>query len=249
MAKLLRTKLAFFLFLFFSWATLFSTPSASTDTFEKVLEKAISKEIKYSGIKIKIWKDAKNDSKIENLVVRLENVNVSGIKVDFITLQYTTPKIDTQLLQKYGSLKIISYSNQKVSMLISTENLQNYLSIRAKEFGKNNINIKLKYTPPFIECFYNVPKSEIASATIDLLSKFIPGDKLEGYAAFTLTSKKNELSAHSSKVILNHFLIPTSILYIFEKKFNPFDNILPLNIFKYEINNIAVQSKYVLLTN
>jgi hypothetical protein len=249
MAKLLNAKSALFLILFLFRAALYSAPVISNDNLEKAIEKAIAGEIKYKEIKIKIVKDSKNDSKINSLAIRLENVNISGIVADFITLQYNEPTIDMQSLQKKGRLKIQSYSNQKVSILLSTVSLQNYLGLKAREFGKNNVNIKLKFSPPFIECFYDVPKKEIASGTIDLLSKFVPGDKLEGYAVFTLSAKKSELSAHSSKVILNHFLIPVSILGIFEKKFNPFDKISPINIFNFEINSVSVQSKYVLLTN
>jgi hypothetical protein len=77
------------------------------------------------------------------------------------------------------------------------------------------------------------------------LDKFIKGGKLEGYAAFQIKVKNNELYALSSKVIVNHFLIPNPILREWETKFNPFDGIPVLKPFHYSINNVVVQNKYI----
>ena len=94
-----------------------------------------------------------------------------------------------------------------------------------------------------------VPKSEIASESVDLLKKFIRGDKIEGYAAFRMDAKANALYASSSKVITNHFLLPNGLLHIFESKFNPFDEIVVVKPFDYTIENLTVQPKYIYMSN
>lgn len=249
MVKLLSIRSYFLIILFLGEISLCAFQITNKEDLEKAIRKAIAREISCKEIKVKINFDLKSSSKINSLAVRMDGVNIGGIIADYISIQYNNPSLDYQNLKNKNKLKFFSYSGQKVNILLSVSSLQNYLNLKEKEFGKNNVNIRLKFSPPFIECFYDVPKKEIASETAEIISKFIPGDKLEGYAAFTLQAKKSELSAYSSKVILNHFLIPGSILGIFEKKFNPFEKISAINIFNFEINNIVVQSKYVLLTN
>jgi len=249
MVKLLNIRFYVLIILFFGEMCLCAFQITNKENLEKQIGKAIASEINCKEIKVKINFDSNNPSKINNLAIRMDGVNIGGIIADFITIQYTNPSLDYKNLKNKGRLKFLSYSDQKVNILLSINSLQNYLALKEKEFGKKNVNIRLKFSPPFIECFYDVPQKEIASETAQIISKFIPGDKLEGYAVFTLQARKSELSAYSSKVILNHFLIPGSILSIFEKKFNPFEKISSINIFNFEINNIVIQSKYVLLTN
>lgn len=220
-----------------------------TDQLEKNISKALSKDIHCKNVTVKVKLDNTNSKKITNLIIKLDEVVLDKIKADYITILLKNPVIDNTSLNKRGKFKLISAGDKKVNILLSVNTLQQYLSVKAEEFGKKNVNIKLKFSPPYIECFYDVPKKEIASETLGILSKFIPGDKLEGYAAFTLTVNKNELSAHSSKVILNHFLLPNTILNIFENRFNPFDKIIPIGIVDYKINKLNVQAKYILLSN
>jgi len=249
MVNLLNIKFYFLIILFFGEMSLYAFQITNKEDLEKTIGKAIAREINCKEIKVKINFDSNSSSKINNLAVRMDGVNIGGIIADYISVQYNVPSLDYQNLKNKGRLKFLSHSGQKVNILLSVGCLQNYLVLKEKEFGKSNVNIRLKFSPPFIECFYDVPKKEIASETAEIISKFIPGNKLEGYAAFTLQAKKSELSAHSSKVILNHFLIPSSILSIFENKFNPFEKISAINIFNFEINSVVVQPKYVLLTN
>lgn len=214
---------------------------------ENNISKAVANVIPSENVIVKASFD--KSKKITSLIIKLEKAGIGGITADYMTIQLRKPVIDISSLKKSGKFRLISSNEKKISILLSIKNLQQYLAAKANEFGKKNANIKLKFSPPYIECFYNVPKKEIASETIGLLSKFIPGDKLEGYAAFTLTINKNELSAHSSKVILNHFLLPNTILNIFENRFNPFDKIIPIGIVDYKINKLNVQAKYILLSN
>jgi hypothetical protein len=230
------------------WGVIFNINQfGQNEDLEKNISKALAKEVRCKNIIVKAKVD--NSKNIDNLAIRIEEVEIGGIIADYITIQLKKPVLDDKSFKEKGKFRLVTSSEKKINILLSTNSLQKYLAMKAKEFGKNNVNIKLKFSAPYIECFYDVPKNEIASETFNMLSSFIPGDKLEGYSAFLLKINKNKLSAHSSKVILNHFLLPTSIISVFEKKFNPFDEIVPLSIIDFKINNINVQSKYVLLSN
>ncbi|MBM3711951.1 MAG: hypothetical protein FJW56_00720 [Actinobacteria bacterium] len=249
MEKLSSTRVCLLSLLFLLVSGFNTIQLAQKEELEKNISKALLKEVKCKNIIAKVALDAADSKKFSNLTIRFEEAEIGGIKADFITIQLKQAIIDNQMLKKSTKFRLISSSERKVNILLSAKSLQNYLFLKAKEFGKKNVNIKLKFSPPYIECFYDVPKDEISSESIGLLSKFIPGDKLEGYAAFTFTIKNNELSAHSSKVILNHFLLPAPILKIFENRFNPFENIPTLDLIQYKVNKINVQSKYLLLSN
>jgi len=249
MVRLFRTDI-FVVVVYLIFSQSFNILSYAQDNdLEKNISKALSKEVHSKNITVKVSTDSKDTKKIVNLIIKFDEIKLGEIRADFLTIQLKQPIIDNKLLQNWNKFKLISAKEKKVNILLSINSLQNYLLVRAKEFGKKNVNINLKFSPPYIECFYDVPKDEISSESIGLLSKFIPGDKLEGYAAFTFTIKNNELSAHSSKVILNHFLLPAPLLKIFENRFNPFENIPTLELMQYHINKINVQSKYLLLSN
>ena len=136
-----------------------------------------------------------------------------------------------------------------MSLLISASNIESYLASKAQEVNKKYHRLSVKFSPPYIECLFDVPAREISRETLNVLNKFIKGGKLEGYAAFQIKLKNNELYALSSKVILNHFLIPETILREFQTKFNPFDTLPVLKPFQYAINKTTVQNRYLYLTN
>jgi hypothetical protein len=152
-------------------------------------------------------------------------------------------------LRHSKELNIPSYSKSKVGILISSGAIERYLGNKANQIGKRYNKISIKFSPPYIECLFDVPASEISPETLQLLNKFVKGAKLEGYAAFQIKAKNNDLYALSSKVIVNHFLIPDLILKELQTKFNPFDGIPVLRPFQYSINNLTVQNKYLFLTN
>lgn len=247
MERLLRIKFLIFLIIF-STASRYYCESENKNDFEVIFTKAIKNEIKCSNITVKTILDKDNANKIVSLAIKIEGGELDNIKADYITIQLDNPVFNIQSIKKSNRLRFSSYSNKKVNILLSLNTLQNYLQDRAKEFGKNSAEIRLKFTPPFVECFYSVPTKEVASETLGMISKFLSGEKLEGYAAFTFKVNKNELSAFSSKVILNHFLLPNTVLSLFEKKFNPFEKISPLSILDFKLNSLVVQSKYLLLS-
>jgi len=170
MVTLLKIRFYFLFILILPAIIIYSFPNNSQEELEKAIGKAIKSEISCKEIKVKIIQSQNNSSKINNMAVRMDGVNIGGITADFITIQYSSPVLDNQALNKKGKLKLLSHSGQKVNILLSVGCLQNYLLLKAKELGKNNVNIRLKYSPPFIECFYDVPKKEIASETAEIIS-------------------------------------------------------------------------------
>lgn len=75
------------------------------------------------------------------------------------------------------------------------------------------------------------------------------GKKLEGYAAVQFKAKDNVLSIQSSKVIVNHFLIPDTVRQELQNSFKQVERIGVLSPLRYSINNVAVQNNYLFLTN
>lgn len=190
-----------------------------------------------------------NTSVIARLALKLESVPIGQLVADFMTVVYENPAIDLRKLRKDNELAFTSPGKPRVGIFASAASLEKYLQKKAEQFNKKNVRIRLKFTPPYVECTYDVPKSEIASESVDLLKKFISGDKIEGYAAFQMDAKSNGLYASSSKVITNHFLLPNGLLRMFESKFNPFDEIAVVQPFEYTINSLTVQPKYIYMSN
>jgi len=223
--------------------------SIASKQIESDIVKALSKEATYKTALVQVLLKSSKQTEIERLAIKLDGVELGQLLVDHMTVVCENPVIDLKKLKKDKDLEFRSYGKTKTNILVSVASLEKYLQRKAEQFNKKNVQISLKFTTPFIECFYDVPKNEIASESVELLKKFIKGDKIEGYAAFQLTAKDNGLYASSSKVITNHFLLPNALLEIFQTKFNPFDEIVVIKPFQYSINSVTVQSKYIYMTN
>ena len=215
---------------------------------EEVL-KALSQSIQCKKIEVQIGSPKEKPNALKTLTVKFDGINLGQMVADYMTIIYEDPVIDLIKLRQSKELNISSYSKNKVNILISIGGIEKYFSNKAKEFKKRYNRISIKFSPPYIECFFDVPAQEISPETLKLLDKFVKGGKLEGYAAFQFKVKDNGLYALSSKVIVNHFLIPELILRELQTKFNPFDGIPVLKPFQYSINTVTVQNKYLYLTN
>jgi hypothetical protein len=240
--------LILFSLIFFQFAFVHGQDS-NKKKYEEEIAASLKKNLVCTKIEARIETLGEKPQSIKNLAIIIDNLSLGQFKADRMTVIYENPVIDVVKLKKGKGLQFISYTKNKVSILASTESLQKYVSEKSKQFNKKNVQISLKFTPPYVECFYSVPVNEIASESVQLLKSFIRGDKIEGYAAFTITAKKNALYAYSSKVIVNHFLIPNVTLDAFQDRFNPFDEIPVVRPFEYTINNITIQSKYIFMTN
>jgi hypothetical protein len=222
---------------------------ASGKKLEDDIAAALKRTLHCSTVEARVQTPGDGSQKMKSLAIIINNIQLGQFTADRMTLLYENPVIDMSMLKKNKELHFISYSKNKVNILASAESLQKYFGEKAKQYNKKNFKITLKFTPPYVECFYDVPLSEIASESVALLKSFIPGDRIEGYAAFKIEVKDNAMSAYSSKVIVNHFLLPNGILGTFQKRFNPFDQIPVPEPFSYKINSLTVQSKYIYLTN
>ena len=211
--------------------------------------KALSQSIQCKKMEVQIGSQKEKPNVLKTLTVKLDGINLGQMVADYMTIIFEDPVIDLIKLRQSKELNISSYSKSKVSILISTGTIEKYFSNKAKEAKKKYNQISIKFSPPYIECLFDVPASEISPETIKLLNKFVKQGKLEGYAALQIKVKNNELYALSSKVIVNHFLIPELILRELQAKFNPFDRIPVVKPFQYSINNLTVQNKYLFLAN
>jgi hypothetical protein len=258
MEKFIKTKtfhfIHYILFVFLLLISPISSIAKSPEPFKKSpLEeevlKALSKSMQCKNIEVQIESAKEKANILKTLTVKFDGINLGQMVADYMTIVHEEPVIDLIKLRQSKELNISSYSKSKVSILISTGAIEKYFSNKTKESKIRYNRISIKFSPPHIECFFDVPAEEISPETLKLLDKFIKGGKLEGYAAFQVKVKNNELYALSSKVIVNHFLIPNPILRELETKFNPFDGIPVLKPFHYSINNGVVQNKYIYLTN
>ncbi len=242
-------------FLFFSSLLLTPSPSPakSPDPWVNPLEKeisiALSKQIQCKKIEVQIDADREKSNKIKNLAIKLDGVVLDPMVADYLTLTYEYPVVDLTQLKRANEWKMLSYGKNKVSLLISAGAIEQYLSNKANQLKRRYDRMSIKFAPPYIECLFDVPASEISPETLKLLKQFVKNAKIEGYAAFQIKAKDNALYASSSKVIVNHFLIPQMILKELETKFNPFDGVPVLRPFQYSINTVTVQNKYMYLTN
>ncbi|MCX6141752.1 MAG: hypothetical protein NTZ35_00890 [Ignavibacteriales bacterium] len=218
-------------------------------SLETMLTQAVVNTTGCKNVVVRVTAKPEKLGEIARIAIKLVGIAVGQLVVDNMTIVTDNPVIDLKKLRGENRLEFISYGSMKVSILASVRALEDYLQRKAAQFNKKDVHISLKFTPPYIECNYDVPKKEIASESVDLLKKFIPGDKIEGYAVFRIEAKDNGLYASSSKVITNHFLLPNMLLRLFESKFNPFDEISVVKPFSYRINNVTIQSNYVFMTN
>ena len=237
------------LFLISPISSLSKSPDRSDRALEEKVLKALGKSIQGKKIEVQIGFANEKANVLKTLTVKFDGINLGQIVADHMTLVYEDPVIDLIQLNREKELNILSYSKNKVGILISPGAIEGYFDNKAKQINKKYNRISIKFSPPYIECLFDVPAHEISQETLQLLNKFVKGAKVEGYAAFEIRAKNNALYAFSSKVIVNHFLLPNLILQELQTKFNPFDDIPVLKPFKYSINTVAVQNKYLFLTN
>jgi len=220
----------------------------SVKPLEQEVSKVIQKSIPCKKVEVQIEMVKGKANTLKSLVVKFDGIVLGEMAADHMTLLYEDPAIDLSQLKQSKQLKLSSYSKGKVGILISAEAIERYLGNKAKRLNRTYTKISIKFSPPFVECLFDVPAGEISSDTLKLLN-IVKGTKLEGYAAFQIKAKNNELYALSSKVIVNHFLIPELILEELQTKFNPFEAIPVVKPFQYNINTVTVQNKYLYLTN
>ena len=235
--------------LIFPVASSAETPELTNKPLENEIRQILSKNIQCKNIVVQVRLSHEKPREIKTLAVKVEGAVLGGIIADYITVLYEKPVIDFKQMKKAKKFKIISSSTNKVGILISIKAIESYIAGRVKRLQNKQARVAIRFSPPYAECFFDIPVSEIPPKTLKLLDKYVKGKKLEGYAALQLKAKDNALSALSSKVIVNHFLIPGAIRQELQNTLNPFYRIGFLSPLRYSINNVTVQNNYLFLTN
>ena len=229
----------------FPFASSSETPNLTARTLENEIMNILGKNIQCKKIMVQIRLSQEKPNEIKTLAVKFENAVIGDLVADYITILYEKPVIDFNQLKKAKKFKIISSSESKVGILISAKAIERYIAGKVKK----QVRISIRFSPPYAECFFDIPVSEIPPKTLKLLNKYVKGKRLEGYTALQMKAKDNALFALSSKVIVNHFLIPGAIRQELQNMFNPFYRIPVLSSLRYSINSVNVQNNYLFLTN
>ncbi|PKN52436.1 MAG: hypothetical protein CVU55_04115 [Deltaproteobacteria bacterium HGW-Deltaproteobacteria-13] len=250
--KTIRLLFYFFLIfigLIFPFPSFAETPQLNTKYLENEIMKTLGKNIKCKKIIVQIMTSKEKPNEIKTLAVKFESVMVGDMAADYMTVLYEKPVIDVNQLTKAKKFKILSSSSNKVGILISVKAIDNYIAAKAKQLLKKQVRVSVRFSPPYAECFFDIPVSAIPPKTLKILAKYVKGKNLEGYAAIQMSAKNNALSALSSKAIVNHFLIPGAVRQELLNTLNPFDRVPVLFPLRYSINHVNVQNNYLFLSN
>lgn len=231
-----------FIFPFSSFAEI---PQLTNKPLENEIRQILSKNIHCKNIVVQIRLSKEKPKEIKTLAVKVEGAELGGMVADYVSVVYEKPVIDFNQLKKAKKFKIISSSASKAGILISAKAMERYIARKVKKQAR----ISIRFSPPYAECFFDVPVSGIPPKTMKILNKYVKGKKLEGYAAVQMKAKDNALAIVSSKAIVNHFLIPDAIRKELQKSFKPVDRIPILSPLRYSINKVNVQKNYIFLSS
>lgn len=178
-----------FLFLISPIFSQTKTPDPAPKPLEDDVMKTLGKSIQCKKIEVQIRFAKEKAEEMKTFAVKFDGVVLGQMMADHMTVLYENPVIDLNQLKKAKELKILFSSKNKVSILISAKGIEGYLTSKAKQFQKKYNRISIKFSPPYIECLFDVPASEISPETLKLLEKFLKGAKLEGYTALQIKAK------------------------------------------------------------
>jgi len=235
--------------LIFPFASFTETLRPDTGHLENEIRQILGRNIKCRKIIVQIMMSKEKPDEIKTLAVKFESAVLGNMVVDYITVVYEKPVIDLNQLRSAKKFKILSASNNKVGILISAKAIDNYIAAKAKQYRNNQARVSVRFSPPYAECFFDIPVSGIPPQTMKLLAGYVKGKKIEGYAAMQMSAKNNAIGIQSSKTIINHFLIPSAIIQKLQNILNPVDRVFVLTPFRYSINNVTVQNNYLFLSN
>lgn len=238
---LLVTGILFFLII--SPSDVYAQDSLSSD-----IAKALKKTVPCEKIEVKAAPVDNKSGNMKSLLIRLEALKQYELPADFVTVQYTNPTIDVPALKRLNRFKIKSATNCKIGMLVSEKSVKNEVDKQLKRLHLTPNNFSIKFTPPYIEVQFNVPAGAIPVKERNLVEKFIRNKRLEGYAALRLEIQNNRLVASPVKVILNHFLLPTTLLTELKKRINPLAHIKRIRPFDYDLVKVDVLKQHIFLS-
>jgi hypothetical protein len=221
----------------------------SQEPLENEISKALRKSVKCERIEIKTKAGEDKSGKLKSLFIKFVSMPKNVLPADFVTVQYTNPKIDFRALRKSNTFKVASYSDFKIGMLVSEQTVRNEFEKTAKRFKFHYNKLQIKFTPPYIELEFDIPASAIPAKDRNLVDKFIKNKRLEGYAALRLEVRDNKIFVSPAKVILNHFLLPAPLVAELKKRINPVYRIPRLQTFDYALGKAEILKQYIYFSN
>ena len=213
----------------------------SRESLDGELAKALRKTVKCERIEIKTNTGDDKSGDLKSLSMKFVTLPMNGVPVDYVTAQYTDPKIDLKALRNANTVKITSYTALAVRMLVSEQTIKNEFIKTAKRLNFHYDKFLIKFSPPYIELEFSVPASTIPPKDRKLVEKFLVNDRFEGYAALRLEVRDSRIFVIPAKVILNHFLLPRPVLAELQKRVNPIyqlPRVLPFD-YTLEKNRLA----------
>jgi hypothetical protein len=226
-----------------------ASDSYSQESLDSDLAKALRKIVKCEKIEIKTNREDNKSGKLRSLLIRLVGMPKHILPADYVTVQYANPDIDLIALKKSNNFKIKSYSNFKIGMLVSEQTIKNEFAKRAKKLKLRYDKFSIRFTPPYIEVEFDIPVDAIPLKDRKLVEKFIRNKRLEGYAALRLEIHDNKIIASPEKVILNHFLLPMTVVSELKKRVNPIYNIPRIRPFEYDLVKVDMMKQHIFLSN
>jgi hypothetical protein len=229
---------------------LFVTASdvSSQDSLDGDIAKSLKKIVKCEKIEVKTKAENASSGNLQSLLIRFVALPKQILPADYVTVQYTNPKIDVNALKK-SNFKIKSCSNFKIGMLVSEQTIKNEFDKAAKRLKLRYNKFSFRFTPPYIELEFDIPADTIPLKDRKLVEKFIRNKRLEGYAALRLEVHDNQLIASPMKVILNHFLLPTALVAELKKRVNPLYHIPRIRPFDYNLVKVDILKQHIFLSN
>lgn len=230
--------------LLFAVSDLYSQASLDSE-----MVKALIKVVKCEKIEIKTKAGGNSGDKFESMVIKFVSVSKNFLPADYITVQYTNPIIDLKALKNSGTFNIKSYSDFKIGALVSDQVLKNEFDKMAKSLNVHYNKFLIKFSPPYIELEFDIPARGIPPDDRKFVEKFVKNGKFTGYAAIRLEVHDNKIFASPTKVILNHFFLPITVIDEIKRRINPLYHIPRIQTFNYSLRNVQIQKKYIFFSN
>ncbi len=240
----LLTALAAVIVLLSGTSTLYSRESLDGE-----LAKALRNTVKCERIEIKTNTGDNKSGDLKSLFMKFVSLPINGVPVDYVTAQYTDPKIDFKALRNANTVKITSYSDFAIRILVSEQTIKNEFIRMARRLNFHYDKFLIKFSPPYIELEFSVPASTIPPKDRKLVEKFMVNDRFEGYAALRLEVRDGRIFVAPAKVIMNHFLLPMPVLTELQKRVNPIYIIPRVLPFDFTLGKIDLLKQYIFLSN
>jgi len=223
--------------------------SFSREPLENELAKVLAKSSQCEKIEVKIKGEGKNRANPEKLLIKMTSTPARCIPADYVTAQYSEPKINLGSLRKEKSFKVNSFRDFRIGMLFSEQTIRREFDKAARRLKVPYNKLSIRFTPPYIEVEFDILASSIPAKERRIVEKFIKKGRLAGYAAIRLEVQGNRVIASPDKVILNHFRLPMPLVSELKKRMNPVWHIPQVRPFEYTPKTIDVMKQYVYLSN